>query len=96
MQFVISQVCLPKELPSEAIRRIKLSLDSTLLASSRADEYLDEVVTFLIDHSGQLPVTLFIDDDESVYVKSAFSIAFHKGIREELKELALVKNAYLA
>lgn len=96
VQFVISQVCLPKELPSEAIRRIKLSLDSTLLASSRADEYLDEVVTFLIDHSGQLPVTLFIDDDESEYVKSAFSIAFHKGIREELKELALVKNAYLA
>ena len=95
-QFVVENVCSPAELPSEAIRKVGISLDSSILASSSADQYLGEVISFLVDHHGNLPLSVFLDDDKSQYVKSSFSIEYTKGLRKELSAFPLVRNVYLS
>ena len=96
MQFVISTICEPRELPSEAIRKIGLSMDSQLLADAQSGQYLEEVVTFLIAHAGSLPVSVFIDDRQKEYVRSAFSVDYYKGLKRDLMAFPIVRNVYLS
>ena len=96
MQFVISSVSEPRELASEAIRKISLSLDSAQLAGSSCDHYLEQVVSFLISHSGSLPVILFIDDDRTQWVRSSFSIEYYKGLKKDLAAFPVIRNVYLS
>ena len=96
MQFVISTICEPRELPSEAIRKIGLSMDSQLLADAQSGQYLEEVVTFLIAHAGSLPVSVFIDDRQKEHVRSAFSVDYYKGLKRDLMAFPIVRNVYLS
>lgn len=96
VQFVISAICEPRELPSEAIRRVSLSIDSAALAEQSGGQYLSQVVSFLIEHSGSLPVTVFLDDRRHEYVKSSFSVDFYKGMKKDLMSFPIVKNVYLS
>ena len=95
-QFIISNAVDPKELPSEAVRSIGLALDSALLAGSEGDHYLNEVISFLIEHSGSLPLNIYLDDRKDQYVKSGFSIAYYKEIRKDLAAFPVIRNVYIA
>ena len=95
-QFIISNAVDPKELPSEAVRSIGLALDSALLAGSEGDHYLNEVISFLIEHSGSLPLNIYLDDRKDQYVKSSFSVSYYKEIRKDLAAFPVIRNVYIA
>ena len=62
----------------------------------RGDHYLEQVVSFLISHSGSLPVILFIDDDRTQWVRSSFSIEYYKGLKKDLAAFPVIRNVYLS
>lgn len=96
LQFIISQICEPAQLPSEAIRRVSLSMDPVQLAGANGDMYLGQVVSFLVDHPGSLPVSIYLGDDRSSYIRSAFSLEYYKGLRKDLMTLPAVQAVMLS
>ena len=96
MQFEVSDIRIPAELPSEAVRQVSLSIDPEILASPDADRYLGEVVTFLLEHDGDVPVNAHIGDSEDAYVASAFSIGYYNALRKDLMAFPIIKGVRIA
>ena len=55
-----------------------------------------KVVTFLLEHDGDVPVNAHIGDSEDAYVASAFSIGYYNALRKDLMAFPIIKGVRIA